>query len=116
MEIRKKLSTFALGNTNDTMKKTNYKRYYATEENCFEGEKIGEFNNVTDAIKCMRENIADDVEEGEEVPDFDEEVIEGCIQYAHNMVNAQGYDIIYIITKDGRQARNYIARRRREII
>jgi len=92
----------------------NYKLYYATEENCFEGEKLGEFNSIQDAIACMRENIKDDVSDEIEIPTF--ELIEFEKQYEHYFTNAQGYEVVYIITTDGRKARSTIAEMRREII
>ena len=91
-----------------------YKLYYATEENCFEGEKIGEFNTKAEAIACLRENIKDDVSNENEIPTF--EFIEFESQYEHYFTNASGYEVVYIITTDGRKARSTIAEMRREII
>ena len=91
-----------------------YKLYYATEENCFEGEKIGEFKTLQEAISCMRENMKDDMDE-KDIPTFE------YIQFEKQLnvdicENANGYNVIYIITTDGRKARSTIAEMRREII
>jgi len=90
-----------------------YKLYYATEENCFEGEKIGEFKTLQEAIACMRENMKDDMDE-KDIPTFAHVVFEK--QLSTYLENANGYDIVYIITTDGRRARSTIAEMRREII
>ena len=96
------------------MSKKNYKLYYATEENGYECEKIAEFNTPSEAIACMRDNIKDDVDIDEEIPTFEHINVENY--YEHNFTNANGYDVVYIITTADKEARDTIDCKRREMM
>ena len=93
------------------MKKISYKLYYGTEENCFEGEKLGVFSNVDELKECLSNNIADDVTDN--VMELTNQAIMlGSVDF----VNEQGYEVIYIVTDDGRKARKELAEMRKECI
>lgn len=93
------------------MKKMTYKLYYGTEENCFEGEKLGVFSNVDELKECLSNNIADDVTDN--VMELTNEAIKyGSVVFT----NTQDYEVVYIVTDDGRKARKELAEMRRECI
>ena len=93
------------------MKKTSYKLYYGTEENCFEGEKLGVFSDVEELKECLSNNIADDV--ADNVMELTNQAIRvGSVGF----INEQGYEVVYIVTDDGRKARKELAEMRRECI
>ena len=93
------------------MKKISYKLYYGTEENCFEGEKLGVFSNVDELKECLSNNITDDVTDN--VMEMTNQAIKmGSVHF----INEQGYEVIYIVTDDGRKARKELAEMRRECI
>lgn len=97
--------------------KKNIKLYYATEENGFEGELIGKFATNEELIPSLRINLSDDVDceksEEENSAEIDAliEESDGCIEFT----NCHGYDVCYIVTTDGREARSYFAQLRREM-
>lgn len=96
--------------------KKNYKLYYATEENCFEAEKIGEFKTFGEAKDCLIENIKDDVD-ADAVEDAVADIemhLNDCDTYY--FVNQHEYECVYIITTDGRRARSEIAQYRNEML
>ena len=93
------------------MKKISYKLYYGTEENCFEGEKLGVFSDVEELKECLSNNIADDV--ADNVMELTNQAIRvGSVGF----INEQGYEVVYIVTDDGRKARKELAEMRRECI
>lgn len=73
------------------MKKHNV--YYATEENCFEGELIQSCGTIEEAKSVVAENLKDDIgDEGrlnEAISEITEKGWEG--------INDCGYEIIYVI-------------------
>ena len=103
------------------MKKTSYKIYFATEENCYEGEKLGVFTDMDEVRKTLISNIYDDCYKTsadvldilKDVNSFTDTAIkDGLVAF----MNVQGYDVIYIVTTDGRKARKQIAEMRKECI
>lgn len=103
------------------MKKKNYKLYYATEENGYKGEKIVESPNIDTIKDVLENNIADDVDyEGLTHKKFleyrDSLTKEGMSSGFVVFQNANGYDVIYIVTTNGRDARKQIADYRREFM
>ena len=89
-----------------------YKLYYGTEENGFESEKFGEFKTASEAIKDMKEHIKENgIYDNGELPDVKESDVKDYFDY--QLLNANGYEVIYIITTDGRSARSTLAQLRR---
>ena len=98
------------------MKKMTYKLYYGTEENCFEGEKLGVFSNVDELKECLSNNITDDVDKNIDVSYVmgltNQAVKNGSVVF----INMYGYEVTYIVTDDGRKARKELAEMRKECI
>ena len=93
--------------------KNNYKVYYATEENCFEGEKLAENVSRDTAKEILDSNIVDDVEYGGERDSLVAEVMSsGWVLFE----NTHGYEVLYIVTTNGREARSIINGLRKNIL
>ena len=95
------------------------KLYFATEENAYEGEKIGEFSNETELLNTLRECLSDDVdceksveENKETIDSLLEDYEDGYIEFT----NSHGYDVVYIITEDDEEAKREFDALRREMI
>ena len=101
------------------MSKMSFKLYFATEENRFEGEKIGEFATMDELRECLSNNIADDVRSNVSVSDYKKMIVEltdiaikeGDVVFENKQTD---YLVAYIVTTDGRKARKRIAEIRRE--
>ena len=103
------------------MKKNNYKVYYATSENCFEGEKLADGISRETAKEILESNIADDIDyEGLTQDKFNAErdslVAEAMLSGWVLFENSHEYEVLYIVTTDGRDARKIINGFRREIL
>ena len=103
------------------MEKNNYKVYYATEENCFEGECIARNVSRETAKEIVEMNIADDIDydgltqakfESERDSLVGEAMASGWVLF----VNVHDYEVIYIVTTNGREARKIISGYRRELL
>lgn len=103
------------------MEKNNYKVYYATEENCFEGECIARNVSRETAKEIAEINIADDIDnEGLTQDKFIEErdslVAEAMASGWVLFQNVHEYEVLYIVTTNGREARSIIAGFRRNCL
>ena len=103
------------------MKKNNYKVYYATSENCFEGEKIADGISRETAIEILESNIADDIDyegltQDELNAERDSIVAEAMSSGWVLFENSHKYEALYIVTTNGRDARRRINGFRREIL
>lgn len=103
----------------DSMKK-NIKLYYATEENAFEGELIGKYATYEELIPSLRANLSDDINCEKSVEENSED-IDALIEDSKDadfieFTNCHGYDVAYLVTTDGREARSYFAQLRREML
>lgn len=102
-------------------KENNYKVYYATEENCFEGEKIADGVSRENAVEILQSNIADDIDyEGLTQDKFNEErdglVAEAMASGWVLFENSHEYEVLYIVTTNGREARKIISGFRKNIL
>lgn len=102
----------------ETIVKKNIKLYYASEENCFEGELIGKFDTMEEVIPSLRANLSEDIDCEKSIEENSAEIdsliedSEDCIEFT----NCHGYDVVYIVTTDGREARSYFSQLRREML
>lgn len=106
------------------MKKNNYKVYYATSENCFECEKIADGISRETAREILESNIADDIDyEGLTQDELNAErdsivaeaMSSGWVLF-ENSHESHEYEVLYIVTTNGRDARRRINGFRREIL
>ena len=102
-------------------KENNYKVYFATAENCFEGEKIADGVSRETAKEIVKDNIADDIDyEGLTQAKFIEErdglVAEAMASGWVLFENTHEYEVLYVVTTDGREARKLISGFRREML
>lgn len=98
--------------------KKNIKLYYATEENAYEGELIGKYATNEELIPTLKVNLSDDINceksVEENLKDIDTliEESEGYIEFT----NCHGYDVVYVVTTDGREARSLFANLRKQML
>ena len=98
--------------------KKNIKLYYATEENAYEGELIGKYATNEELIPTLKVNLSDDINceksVEENLKDIDAliEESEGYIEFT----NCHGYDVVYVVATDGREARSLFANLRKQML
>lgn len=70
--------------------------YYGSEENGYEEDILGHFDTTKQAMDCVRDNLADDFSNADELANAVSELNE----FGYEGTNEHGYHIVYVIGDD----------------
>ena len=90
-----------------------YKLYWGTEENCFECEKLGEFNTFQEGKNCILDNLKHDVS-SDELNIIGGEINEEKEVYCY--MNEHEYEYVFVLTTNGRSGRKVISEMRKDAL